>query len=197
MAGSAGSRPSARGHAEEGRPLIGFDLPGRLNEFAVVFVSVVLQSLPFVLVGVFASGVVQQRLPAEALTRWLPRNRVAVVLLSSGLGFLAPVCDCGVIPFARRLEAKGLPAYAAATLIVAAPVVNPVVLVATAFAFQGNWTIVGLRMAMTLSVAVAVGLLVSRLYPASPPLPAGLRPIQGGGPTPDRARPAGAAASLV
>jgi hypothetical protein len=51
----------------------------------------------------------------------------------------------------------------ATTFILAAPVVNPVVLVSTAFAFQGNWAIVGLRMAMTLSVATAVGLAASTL----------------------------------
>ena len=122
-----------------------------------------LQSLPFVLIGVFASGLVQQHLSTATLTRWLPQRRLAVVLLSSAFGFVAPVCDCGVIPLARRLGAKGLPAYAATTFILAAPVVNPVVLLSTAFAFQGNWTIVGLRMAMTLSVAIAVGLAASTL----------------------------------
>lgn len=95
-----------------------------------------LQSLPFVLIGVFASGLVQHRLSAETLTRWLPQRRLAVILLSSVFGFVAPVCDCGVIPLARRLGAKGLPAYAATTFILAAPVVNPVVLLSTAFAFQ-------------------------------------------------------------
>jgi len=137
----------------------------------------VLQSLPFVLVGVFASGLVQQRLSAAALTRWLPRRPLGVVLLASVFGFAAPVCDCGVIPLARRLLARGLPAYAAAAFIVAAPVVNPVVLAATAFAFQGNWAIVALRMAMTLSVALAVGLaaaaLPGGLAPPSRPAPGG------------------------
>jgi uncharacterized protein len=76
---------------------------------------------------------------------------------------VAPVCDCGVIPLARRFAAKGVPLYATVTFILAAPVVNPVVLLATAFAFQGDWRIVGLRMAMTLSVALTVGVLASSL----------------------------------
>jgi len=145
-------------------------LPGRLNELAVVFVSIVLQSQPFVLLGVFASAVVQRYLSAERLSRWLPRDRLSVVLLASGFGFVAPVCDCGVIPLARRLGAKGLPLYAATTFILAAPVVNPIVLASTAVAFQGDWTIVGLRMAMSLSVAVTVGLLAATLMPDAPPL---------------------------
>jgi uncharacterized membrane protein YraQ (UPF0718 family) len=142
-------------------------LPSRLNDFSVVFVSIILQSLPFLLVGVFASAFVQQYLSEGVLTRWLPRQRLPLVLVSSVFGFLAPVCDCGVIPLARRLRAKGVPLYAATTFILAAPVVNPVVLVATAFAFQGNWTIVALRFGMTLSVAVTVGALASWL-PVAP-----------------------------
>jgi len=145
-------------------------VPGRLNELVVVFVSIVLQSQPFVLLGVFASAVVQRYLSAERLARWLPRSRLSVVLLASGFGFVAPVCDCGVIPLARRLGAKGLPLYAATTFILAAPVVNPVVLASTAVAFQGDWTIVGLRMAMSLSVAVTVGLLAATLMPDAQPL---------------------------
>jgi uncharacterized protein len=145
-------------------------VPGRLNELIVVFVSIVLQSQPFVLLGVFASALVQRYLSTERLARWLPRGRLSVVLLASGFGFVAPVCDCGVIPLARRLGAKGLPLYAATAFILAAPVVNPVVLASTAVAFQGDWTIVGLRMAMSLSVAVTVGLLAATLMPDARPL---------------------------
>jgi len=79
---------------------LGVSLPGRFNELAVVFVSIVLQSLPFVLIGVFASALVQRYLSADRLARWLPRGRLSLVLLASGFGFVAPVCDCGVIPLA-------------------------------------------------------------------------------------------------
>jgi uncharacterized membrane protein YraQ (UPF0718 family) len=148
-----------------------------------------------VLIGVFASGLVQQHLSEQTLMRWLPRKRLPVILLSSVFGFVAPVCDCGVIPLARRLGAKGVPTYAATTFILAAPVVNPVVLLSTAFAFQGNWAIVGLRMAMTLTVAITVGLAASALSPGEPRLaPVGL-PIPGA--SLDHAAPAMAAPSGV
>ena len=169
-------------------------LPGRLNELAVVFVSIVLQSQPFVLVGVFASALVQRYLSAERLARWLPRGRLSVVLLASGFGFVAPVCDCGVIPLARRLGAKGLPLYAATTFILAAPVVNPVVLASTAVAFQGDWTVVALRMAMSLSVAVTVGLVAAAVMPDAPRLSAPRSGPAASTPTPGRA---GALASVV
>ncbi len=93
------------------------------------------------------------------LARWLPRGRGSTLVLASLVGLVVPVCDCGVIPFARRLIARGVPVYAALSLILAAPVVNPVVVVSTAVAFQGNWRVVALRLSMSLSVALVVGLL--------------------------------------
>ena len=166
-------------------------LPGLLNAFAVVFISIVLQSLPFVLLGVLASALVQRHLSPETVARWLPRRRAGVVLAASLFGLVAPVCDCGVIPLARRLAAKGVPGYAATTFLLAAPVVNPIVLVSTAVAFQGRWEIVVLRMAMTLSVAIAVGLLADRLLPGADgpsALPATIRGGSGAAPTAGWAR---------
>jgi uncharacterized protein len=155
-------------------------LPGLLNAFAVIFVSIVLQSLPFVLLGVFASALVQRHLSPATVARWLPQRRVGVVVAASLFGLVAPVCDCGVIPLARRLAAKGVPGYAATTFIVAAPVVNPIVLVSTAVAFQPRWEMVGLRMAMTLSVAIAVGLLAARFLPGADGPTGVATTIQGG-----------------
>jgi uncharacterized membrane protein YraQ (UPF0718 family) len=139
-------------------------LAPRLNEILVIFISIVLQSLPFVLVGVFASAVVQQYLTGRIVARWMPRRPLPAVLLGAVCGLVVPVCDCGAIPLARRLAAKGVPVYAALSFLLAAPVVNPIVIAATAFAFQGNVAVVGLRVAMTLSVAIVVGLLASSLF---------------------------------
>jgi uncharacterized protein len=165
-------------------------LSTRLNELVVVFISIVLQSLPFVLIGVFASALVQQYLSERTVLRWMPRRPLPSVLLGGLFGFIAPVCDCGSIPLARRLAAKGVPTYAAVTFMLAAPVVNPVVLLSTAVAFQGNWLVVALRMAMTLSVAIAVGLAANALPGIRGFRPAYL-PIGGG------SGPAGGLGALV
>lgn len=142
-------------------------LAARLNELIVIFVSIVLQSLPFVLVGVFASAIVQQVLTERLVARWMPRRAFPAVLLASVSGLVAPVCDCGAIPLARRLAAKGVPAYAALAFLLAAPVVNPIVIAATALAFQGNLGVVALRVLMTLSVATTAGLLASAFFPSA------------------------------
>jgi uncharacterized protein len=139
----------------------------RLNEVVVVFVSIVLQSLPFLLVGVFASALLQQVLSGQTVAHWMPRRRLPAVLVGSVFGLIVPVCDCGVVALARRMNAKGVPLYAALSFLLAAPIVNPIVLAATGFAFQGNLGVVVLRMLMALSVAIGVGLLASVLVPRS------------------------------
>jgi uncharacterized protein len=139
----------------------------RFNEFAVVFLSIILQSLPFVLVGVFASALVQQHLDERTLMRWLPRRPLLAVLAGSLFGLVAPVCDCGAIPLARRLAAKGVPGYVAVTFMLAAPV-------------QGNWKVVMLRLAMTAGVAVAVGLAAHALLAERFRLVASYPAIRGG-----------------
>jgi len=119
-----------------------------------------------VLVGVFASAIVQQTLRGEVVARYMPRKPVFAVLLSSLFGLIAPVCDCGAIPLGRQLMAKGVPVYAAIAFLIAAPVINPITLVSTGIAFQGNVGIVVARAAMTLSVALIVGLLAARFFGA-------------------------------
>lgn len=155
-------------------------MPGPLNDLAVVFISIVLQSLPFVLAGLFASALVQRFLSEQVVTRWMPRRAAPAVLAASLFGFVAPVCDCGAIPLGRRLAGKGVPHYAALAFMLAAPVVNPIVAISTLVAFQGSWLAVVLRLTMTSTVAIVIGILASAVSPTIPALSRPLRPAAGG-----------------
>ena len=152
----------------------------RLHELAVIFVSIILQSLPFVLIGVFASALVQRYVSEGMVARWLPRHPLGAIGVASVFGFVAPVCDCGAIPLARRLAAKGVPTYAAVTFMLAAPVVNPIVLLSTLFAFGGSWTVAGLRMGMALMTAIVLGLATRALFPRARLARSAPRPVRGG-----------------
>ena len=135
-----------------------------LAAVGVIFISLVLQSLPFILVGVLASAAVQIYLSDQMVARWLPRGRLSVVVLGGLLGMVVPACDCGAIPMARRLVLKGVPVYGALAFILAAPVVNPIVILTTFVAFQGDLAIVGWRVGMSFGVAVTIGLLASYVF---------------------------------
>jgi hypothetical protein len=93
----------------------------------------------------------------DDIARFVPRNQVLATAAGSLLGFLFPVCECGVVPVVRRLFSKGLPMSVGVTFLLAAPVINPVVLVSTYVAFGAGPILIG-RLILTILVAVTVGL---------------------------------------
>ncbi|MFC4766942.1 permease [Effusibacillus consociatus] len=122
-----------------------------------IFLSIVLESLPFVLLGVILSSLIQEFVSRERMLRMLPKNKGLAVVASSFLGFLVPVCDCGTIPMARSLMRKGVPVSAAMSFVLAAPVVNPMTMLATFVAFGMNPTMMWARTAAAFGVAVSIG----------------------------------------
>jgi len=136
-----------------------------LSSFSFAFLSILLEGLPFLLLGTILSGLIDQFLPARLMTRLLPRNAVAGAFVSGLLGLIFPMCECGVVPIIRRLMAKGLPPANAITYMLSAPIVNPIVALSTYAAFRGQapLEITLLRLALGYSVAVIVGLIVRHL----------------------------------
>jgi uncharacterized membrane protein YraQ (UPF0718 family) len=131
-----------------------------VQTFFVIFGSLVIQALPFVLLGALASAAIEVFVPIRTLER-LAQLPQPLQLPAAGLAGVAfPICECGSVPVARRLAAKGLSPAAAVTFMLAAPVVNPVVIASTFVAFRGRsalWTMVLGRFGLGLLVAVVVG----------------------------------------
>ena len=135
--------------------------PG-LRTAATVFVAVCLQALPFLVGGVLLSGLIAAYVSPAALRRVLPRNPVAAVPVAAAAGLVLPGCECASVPVARRLIGQGVPDAAALAFLLAAPAVNPVVLVATAVAFPGEPRMVLARFLGSLATACAMGWLWQR-----------------------------------
>lgn len=130
---------------------------------ATVFCGIFVQALPFLALGVLVSGVIAATVTPQTLARLLPR-RPAMAILTAGVGAAAlPGCECGSVPIARRLFGDGTVGAAALTFMLAAPAINPVVLVATAVAFPGEPLLVLARCVASLLTAVVMGLLWIRL----------------------------------
>lgn len=143
-----------------------------LQTFKTMFVSITLEAFPFILLGVIVSSVIQVFVPDSFVQRLIPRHPVAGVIVASMLGVVFPVCECGMVPVARRLIRKGFPLYAAVVFLLAGPIVNPVVYSATYMAFRSSPEIVYWRMGLAVAVAAAVGLSVYKLVRQSPLKPA-------------------------
>jgi hypothetical protein len=132
-----------------------------LSTAGTVFCGVFVQAVPFLVLGVVVSGLIAVFVSPDRLARWLPR-RPAVAVLTAGIGAAAlPGCECGSVPVGRRLfgetRATGSEGAAALTFMLAAPAINPVVLVATAVAFPGSPAMVLARMGASLLTAVIMG----------------------------------------
>jgi hypothetical protein len=126
--------------------------------WATMFVSLTVQALPFLVLGVLISGAIAAFVPAGSLARLLPRRAALAVPAASLAGVLVPGCECSSVPVAGRLIARGAPAPAALAFMLAAPALNPVVLVATAVAFPGRPGVVVARFVASFLTAVVVGL---------------------------------------
>lgn len=131
-----------------------------LRNFLIVFASLLVEALPFIVLGAAASAMIEVFVPESVFARLarLPRGLQQPV---AGLGgFAFPVCECGSVPVARRLVSKGMAPTAAITFMLAAPILNPVVIAATAVAYRGRdilWPMVLGRAGLGLAVAVVAG----------------------------------------
>lgn len=148
-----------------------------ISTWATVFVSVVTQAMPFLVLGVLLSASITAFVPTSVLRRALPGNPAAAVPVAGVAGAVLPGCECASVPVAASLIRRGIPPAAALAFLLSAPAINPVVMVATAVAFPGKPEMVGARFVASLLVAVIVGWLWLRfgklawLRPAPRPEP--------------------------
>lgn len=135
-----------------------------VENFVVVFASIVVEALPFVLVGGMVSALIEVFVPDRVFER-LAGLPLAVQVPGAVLGgFAFPVCECGSVPVARRLILRGLHPAAALSFMLGSPILNPIVLASTYVAYQGRgaWTMVAGRAALGLVVAVAAAVVLAR-----------------------------------
>jgi uncharacterized membrane protein YraQ (UPF0718 family) len=128
-----------------------------------VLVAVVVQALPFLVLGTVVSAAINAFVPDEALSRALPRRAALAVPVAGMAGAVLPGCECASVPVAGSLMRRGVPPAAALAFLLAAPAINPVVLVATSVAFPGRPEVVVARFLASLTTSVAMGWLWLRL----------------------------------
>jgi uncharacterized protein len=133
-----------------------------VSTWSTIFTAIVVQALPFVVLGVLVSGLIASHATPAALARLVPSHAVLAVPAAAAAGLLLPGCECGSVPVAGRLRSRGVAPGVAAAFMLSAPAVNPVVLVATAVAFPGQPRMWVGRLLGSLLCAVVVGLVWSR-----------------------------------
>ncbi|MGC8713231.1 MAG: permease [Leptodesmis sp.] len=129
----------------------------QLNSAFTLFLSLLVEAVPFLLLGVLFSGLLQFFVDERKLVRLMPRNAFLGALAGSCMGCLFPVCECGNVPVARRLIMQGVPSSVAIGFLLAAPTINPIVFWATWTAFRDQPEMVFLRIGCSLIIATTIG----------------------------------------
>lgn len=157
----------------------GFAIPDQFFTFTTIFLGIFIEAVPFLLLGTLASGLVEVFFKKEAIQRLLPRTPFLGALAGGLLGFIFPVCECGVVPLTRRLFHKGMAPATGIAFLLASPVLNPIVVLST-YAAYGWGPVLWLRVGLSLVIAVAVGLIFAlEEQPARLLRPMSLAPIRG------------------
>ena len=130
-----------------------------MSVFATRFLGIFVEAVPFLLLGSITSGLIETFIKSDDIMRYMPRNRLGAAIGGAFLGLVFPVCECGVVPVARRLFTKGTPVSLGVAFLLAAPFMNPIVFASTYIAFGFGPVFIG-RIVVTILVAVVVATVI-------------------------------------
>ncbi len=135
----------------------------RIATIWAIFQGLLIEALPFLLIGVLIAGLARWIAPGGRWLQRLPKQAVLAPLSGAALGFALPACECGNVPVARRLLAGGASMGSALGFLFAAPVLNPIVLASTWAAFPDQPWLIAARPLGALLVAVVLSGLLQKL----------------------------------
>ncbi|MCR8631231.1 permease [Paenibacillus radicis (ex Xue et al. 2023)] len=134
----------------------------KLQVFKMMLISIIIEAMPFILIGVFVSALLQVFVSELTIRRLIPRNPFLGIVTAGMLGIIFPICECGMVPAIRNLIKKGMPLYVASTFILVGPILNPIVFLSTLTAFRNQPVVAYSRMGVAIVVALVVGLIIYR-----------------------------------
>ncbi|RSL30097.1 permease [Salibacterium salarium] len=139
-------------------------LPNSFQQLNTIFLSILIEAIPFVLIGVLIAGFIQIFVTEEHIQHLIPKNKVLAVAASCIVGGFFPACECGIVPIVRRLVAKGVPIYAGVGFLLTGPLINPIVIMSTYMAFGNDIKMASLRMGVGFVAALLIAFIISLIY---------------------------------
>lgn len=132
-----------------------------VGSFNMIFTSILMQAFPFMLIGVLISSAMHVFIPDGWLVKVFPTKFGLGFLTALFAGALFPVCECAIVPVMTRLVKKGVAPGIAITFMLSAPIINPIVVISTLYAFPGQPKVALLRVTLGLGIALLIGILIS------------------------------------
>ncbi|KGX92386.1 hypothetical protein N781_16715 [Pontibacillus halophilus JSM 076056 = DSM 19796] len=135
-------------------------IPDVWKNILTLMLSIFLEAIPFVLIGVFVSALIQTFVKEHHLNRYIPHHPLVALAPAIVIGAIFPVCECAIVPIVRRLIQKGMPLHVGMVIMVSAPVLNPIVYLSTFHAFRSTPFMALDRMILAFVGALIIGLLI-------------------------------------
>lgn len=135
----------------------------QLGDFANIFISIILEAIPFIILGSFISAIIQIFISEERMVKLIPRISIFGYFGAALIGLIFPVCECAIVPITRSLIKKGMPIGIGITLMLSVPIINPVVIMSTYYAFYDKQVMVLLRVVGGFVAAILIGIIVNLL----------------------------------
>ncbi|MDT8717290.1 permease [Clostridium sp. 19966] len=134
-----------------------------INNMGTIFLSIILEGFPFLIIGAIVSSIIQIFVSDETIAKISAKNKIAATFIISIIGIVFPVCECGIVPIVRKLVQKGMSVGTAVTFMLAVPIVNPVVFMSTYYAFIGHEEIAYLRMILGVVCSILIGTIIDSI----------------------------------
>ena len=128
------------------------------------YLGIIVEAIPFLLIGAVLSALIQIYVSDELIKKIIPKNSIIGYFIAAISGVLFPVCECAIVPITRSLIKKGLPIGVGITFMLSVPIVNPVVIMSTYYAFPNDINIVIYRTIGGVIGALIVGIIVGFIY---------------------------------
>jgi uncharacterized membrane protein YraQ (UPF0718 family) len=142
-----------------------YDL-SNVQRISTVFLSIIMQVFPFLMGGALLSSCIHELIPDRWTDGFVKRRGFLSIPAAVIAAFLFPVCDCASVPVAARFARKGFPVQSVVTFMLAAPIINPIVIVSTWYAFP-DYTIVGVRIVLGIIIPVLLGIAAQFIFRSS------------------------------
>ncbi len=135
-----------------------------VGDLSISFFAIMVEAMPFMLLGSVVGGLIEAFVPEELVSRLLAGRQNKAVFVAAALGMIFPVCECAIVPVVRRLLRKGVPLSAAIAFLLGGPIVNPIVAGSTWLAYRFHWGFLTTRMVCGYTIAVTVALIMNLLF---------------------------------
>ncbi|HCT64160.1 MAG TPA: hypothetical protein DIC60_02610 [Lachnospiraceae bacterium] len=130
------------------------------QSMVTVFLSILMQSIPFILLGAFISAGIQIFASTGWIMKQISKGSWYSFVIASAAGLFMPICDCGMVPIISGLLKKETPLPQTITFWLSSSAVSPIVIISMLYAFPEQPYLAVVRVVAGLIIGIMAGIIL-------------------------------------